>query len=161
MSVEFVEKLYAGGIIKGSHWVKRDGRPSDASVLKSRVIDCSIRPLFPKDFMREVQLVNTVFSYDKVNPDDMIGMLAAGVALAVGDIPFNGPIAGIRVAYLPADDKFIINPTIQEQEQSQLDLIVSGGLHSIVMMEARAAEDDRSEERRVGKECRSRWSPYH
>ena len=140
LSVEFVEKLYAGGIIKGSRWVKRDGRPSDASVLKSRVIDRSIRPLFPKDFMREVQLVNTVFSYDKVNPDDMIGMLAAGVALAVGDIPFNGPIAGIRVAYLPADDKFIINPTIQEQEQSQLDLIVSGGLHSIVMVEAGAAE---------------------
>lgn len=140
LSVEFVEKLYAGGIIKGSRWVKRDGRPSDASVLKSRVIDRSIRPLFPKDFMREVQLVNTVFSYDKSNPDDMVGMLAASVALAVSDIPFNGPIAGIRLAYHQAEDKFIINPTSEQQVNSQLDLIVSGGLDSIVMVEAGANE---------------------
>lgn len=140
LSVEFVEKLYAGGIIKGSRWVKRDGRPSDASILKSRVIDRSIRPLFPKDFMREVQLVNTVFSYDKSNPDDMIGMLAASVALAVSDIPFNGPIAGIRLAYHQAEDKFIINPTVEQQVDSQLDLIVSGGVNSIVMVEAGANE---------------------
>lgn len=140
LSVEFVEKLYAGGIIKGSRWVKRDGRPSDASVLKSRVIDRSIRPLFPKDFMREVQLVNTVFSYDKSNPDDMVGMLAASVALAVSDIPFNGPIVGIRLAYHQAEDKFIVNPTHEQQVNSQLDLIVSGGLDSIVMVEAGANE---------------------
>lgn len=140
LSVEFVEKLYAGGIIKGSRWVKRDGRPSDASILKSRVIDRSIRPLFPADFMKEVQLVNTVFSYDKETPDDMIGMLASGIALAVSDVPFEGPIAGIRLGYHKTDDRFIINPTETELETSDLDLIVSGGLDSIVMVEAGANE---------------------
>ena len=140
LSVDFIEKLYAGGIIKGSRWVKREGRPSDASILKSRVIDRSIRPLFPQGFMREVQVVNTVFSYDKVNPDDMLGMLATGVALAVGDVPFDGPIAGIRVGYAPDADRFIINPTIEEQATSKLDLIVAGGLDSIVMVEAGAQE---------------------
>ncbi|MBQ6154309.1 polyribonucleotide nucleotidyltransferase [bacterium] len=140
LSVEFIEKLYAGGIIKGSRWVKREGRPSDASVLKSRVIDRSIRPLFPEGFRREVQVVNTVFSYDKQNPDDMIGMLATGVALAVGGVPFEGPIAGIRVGYIKDEDRFIINPTVEEQALSELNLIVSGGLDSIVMVEAGAKE---------------------
>lgn len=140
LSVDFMEKLYAGGIIKGSRWVKRDGRPSDASILKSRVIDRSIRPLFPHDFMREVQVVNTVFSYDRDNPDDMIGMLATGVALAISDIPFDGPIAGLRVGYNEETKKFIFNPSEDERAQSKLDLIVSGGLDSIVMVEAGAQE---------------------
>ncbi len=140
LSVDFVEKLYAGGIIKGSRWVKREGRPSDACILKSRVIDRSIRPLFPEGFRREVQVVNTVFSYDKSNPDDMLGMLATGIALAVGDVPFDGPIAGIRVGYLADEDRFLINPTEEERALSSLDLIVSGGLDSIVMVEAGAKE---------------------
>ncbi len=140
LSVDFMEKLYAGGIIKGSRWVKRDGRPSDGSILKSRVIDRSIRPLFPQDFMREVQVVNTVFSYDKNNPDDMIGMLATGVALAISDIPFEGPIAGLRVGYSEEKQSFIFNPSEEERAQSKLDLIVSGGLDSIVMVEAGAKE---------------------
>lgn len=140
LSVDFMEKLYAGGIIKGSRWVKRDGRPSDGSILKSRVIDRSIRPLFPKDFMREVQVVNTVFSYDKNNPDDMIGMLATGVALAISDIPFEGPIAGLRVGYDEAKQTFIFNPGEEERAASKLDLIVSGGLDSIVMVEAGSQE---------------------
>ncbi len=140
LSVDFMEKLYAGGIIKGSRWVKRDGRPSDGSVLKSRVIDRSIRPLFPKEFMREVQIVNTVFSYDKETSDDMIGMLATGVALAISDIPFDGPIAGLRVAYDESTKKFIFNPSEAERASSKLDLIVSGGLNSIAMVEAGADE---------------------
>lgn len=140
LSVDFIEKLYAGGIIKGSRWVKREGRPSDACILKSRVIDRSIRPLFPEGFRREVQVVNTVFSYDKSNPDDMLGMLATGIALAVGDVPFDGPIAGIRVGYLKDEDRFVINPTEEERAVSDLDLIVSGGLDSIVMVEAGAKE---------------------
>lgn len=140
LSVDFAEKLYAGGIIKGSRWVKRDGRPTDEAILKSRIVDRSIRPLFPKDFMREVQLVNTVFSYDKENNDDMIGMLAAGVALAVSDIPFDGPVAGVRVGYYADRDEFIINPTETELVDSSLNLIVSGGLDSIVMVEAGAQE---------------------
>ncbi|MDR0463101.1 MAG: polyribonucleotide nucleotidyltransferase [Pseudomonadales bacterium] len=140
LSVEFIEKLYAGGIIKGSRWVKRDGRPSDASVLKSRVIDRSIRPLFHKDFMREVQVINTVFSFDKENPDDMIGMLATGIALEISDIPFDGPISGVRVGYKKEEKKFIFNPTITEQEGTDLDLIVSGTKDSVVMVEAGANE---------------------
>ncbi len=140
LSVDFAEKLYAGGIIKGSRWVKRDGRPSDASILKSRIIDRSIRPLFPDGFRREVQVVNTVFSYDKENSDDMIGLLATGVALAVSDIPFAGPIAGVRVGYNPNTKNFIFNPNELEQETSTLNLVVAGGLDSIVMVEADAQE---------------------
>ncbi|MBQ6449562.1 polyribonucleotide nucleotidyltransferase [bacterium] len=140
LSVDFIEKLYAGGIIKGSRWVKREGRPSDACILKSRVIDRSIRPLFPEGFRREVQVVNTVFSYDKSNPDDMLGMLATGIALALGGVPFDGPIAGIRVGYIKDEDRFVINPTEEERALSDLDLIVSGGLDSIVMVEAGANE---------------------
>ncbi|MDO5561163.1 MAG: polyribonucleotide nucleotidyltransferase [bacterium] len=140
LSVEFMEKLYAGGIIKGSRWIKRDGRPSDGSILKSRVIDRSIRPLFPEGFMREVQVVNTVFSYDKNAPDDMLGMLASGIALAVSDVPFEGPIAGVRVGYDEVGQKFIFNPSEEQRANSKLDLIVSGGLESIVMVEAGAQE---------------------
>ena len=142
LSVEFMEKLYAGGIIKGSRWIKRDGRPSDASILKSRVIDRSIRPLFPSGFMREVQVVNTVFSYDKNAPDDMLGMLASGIGLAISDVPFEGPIAGLRVGYDEKEQKFIFNPSEEQRANSKLDLIVSGGLESIVMVEAGSQEVD-------------------
>lgn len=141
LSVDFMEKLYAGGIIKGSRWVKRDGRPSDDSILKSRIIDRSIRPLFPEKFMREVQVVNTVFSYDLENDDDMLGMLATGIALSISNIPFDGPIAGLRVAYSKANDTFVFNPTTAQQEEyPDLSLVVSGTKDSIVMVEAGANE---------------------
>lgn len=144
LSVEFAEKLYAGGIIKGSQWVKRDGRPTDEAILKARVIDRTMRPLFPEGLKNEVQIINTVFSFDKENDADMLGLLATGVGLAVSEIPFDGPVAGLRVGYNKADGSFMINPTIQETEASDLDLIVSGTGESIVMVEAGGNEVEES-----------------
>lgn len=142
LSVEYAEKLYAGGIIKGSRWVKRDGRPSDDTILSARVIDRSLRPMFPDGITNEVQVINTVFSYDGENEPDMLALFGSTLAMAISDIPFEGPIAGLRVGYRKADGEFLINPTMTEQETSDLDLIVSGSASTIVMVEAGANEID-------------------
>lgn len=142
LSVEFVEKLYAGGIIKGSRWIKREGRPSDDSVLKARVIDRTMRPLFPDGITNEVQVINTVLSYDSVNEPDMLALLGTALALQISDIPFDGPVAGARMAYYrnQAEKGFVFNPTREEIENSDLDLVVSASKTSIVMVEAGANE---------------------
>jgi len=140
LSVEFVEKLYAGGIIKGSRWVKRDGRPTDDAVLRGRVIDRTMRPMFPDGVTHEVQVISTVFSYDGVNEPDMLGLLGAGIALSISEIPFDGPVAGLRIGYSKATQQFMFNPTTLEEATSDLDLIVSGTKDSIVMVEAGANE---------------------
>lgn len=140
LSVEFVEKLYAAGIIKGSRWVKRDGRPSDDVILKARVIDRTLRPLFPDGITNEVQIVNTVFSYDEQNDPDMLGLLGSAIALAVSEIPFDGPVAGLRIGYHTESGKFLLNPTNDDREISDLDLVVSGRGDAIVMVEAGANE---------------------
>jgi len=140
LSVEFAEKLYAGGIIKGSRWVKRDGRPSDDSILRGRVIDRTMRPMFPDGLTNEVQVISTVFSYDGVNEPDMLGLLGAGIALTISEIPFEGPVTGLRVGYNKADGQFMFNPTVEQEATSDLDLIVSGTKDSIVMVEAGANE---------------------
>ncbi len=140
LSVEYVEKLYAGGRIKGSRWVKRDGRPTDEAILRGRVIDRSIRPLFPDGLRREVQLIATVLSVDHVNDPDMVALVGAGAALEISSIPFEGPLAGLRIGYLPESDSFIFNPTYEEQAGSSLDLILSGTADAIVMVEAGANE---------------------
>src|SRR3990172_11598254 len=126
LGVEFAEKLYSAGIIKGSRWVKRDGRPSDDVILKARVIDRTLRPLFPDGITNEVQIVNTVFSYDEENDPDMLGLLASAIGLAVSEIPFDGPIAGLRIGFQKETGNFMFNPTNTEREISDLDLIVSG-----------------------------------
>lgn len=140
LSVEFAEKLFASGIIKGSQWVKRDGRPSDDAILKARVIDRTMRPMFPEGIRNEVQIINTVFSFDKENDPDMIGMIGTAVGLAVSEIPFDGPVAGVRIGFNKAENRFMVNPTLAETETSDLDLIVSGTGESIVMVEAGANE---------------------
>lgn len=140
LSVEFAEKLYASGIIKGSRWVKRDGRPADDVILKARVIDRSLRPLFPDGVTHEVQVINTVFSYDEENDPDMLGMLGSAIGLAVSEIPFDGPLAGLRIGFRKADGSFLINPTYTERAESALDLIVAGNGEAIVMVEAGADE---------------------
>jgi polyribonucleotide nucleotidyltransferase len=140
LSVEFAEKLFAGGIIKGSRWVKRDGRPTDEAVLKARVIDRTMRPLFPDGLTNEVKIVNTVFSFDKENDPDVIGLIATAVGLAISPIPFDGPVAGLRIGFNKADGKFIVNPSNTERSTSDLDLILSGTGKSIVMLEAGANE---------------------
>ncbi len=139
LSVEYVERLYAGGRIKGSRWVKREGRPSDDAVLAGRVIDRSIRPLFPKSFNRDVQVVITVLSVDGENDPDVLGLVATSAAIAISPIPWNGPIGGVRVGYIKdaSSDKgaYIVNPTILEQETSEFDFVVSGNGDKVVMLE--------------------------
>jgi polyribonucleotide nucleotidyltransferase len=140
LSVEFVEKLYSAGIIKGSRWVKRDGRPSDDVILKARVIDRSLRPLFPSGVTHEVQIINTVFSFDGENDPDMLGLLGSALGVMISEIPFEGPLSGLRVGYSKETQKFSINPTLTERESEDLDLVVSGHGDSIVMVEAGANE---------------------
>jgi polyribonucleotide nucleotidyltransferase len=140
LSVEFAEKLYSSGIIKGSRWVKRDGRPTDDVILKARVIDRSLRPMFPDGITNEVQVINTVFSYDGENDPDMLGLLSSAAGLAISEIPFDGPLAGLRVGYSKETEKFSVNPTETERTSEDLDLIVSGSGDSIVMVEAGANE---------------------
>lgn len=140
LSVEYVEKLYAGGRIKGSRWVKREGRPTDDAILSGRVIDRSIRPLFAEGLKREVQVITTVLSVDFVNPPDMVALVAAGAALEISSIPFDGPVAGLRIGYMVDGDRFVFNPTHEEQAGSQLDLILAGTKEAIVMVEAGANE---------------------
>lgn len=144
LSVEFEEKLYSSGIIKGSRWVKREGRPTDDAILRARVIDRTMRPLFPEGIKHEVQIINTVLSYDGENEPDMLALLAAGLALQISEIPFDGPVAGARLGLAKngAKEKFILNPLNSELEESDLDLIVSASKSSIVMVEAGANEVD-------------------
>jgi len=120
LSVEYMGKLYAGGRIKGSRWVKRDGRPTDDAVLKGRLIDRTIRPLFPEGLKNEVQVVATVLSVDGENDPDMVAMLACSAALSISNIPWDGPIAGVRVGYRKETSEFLFNPTTTERATSDL-----------------------------------------
>lgn len=140
LSVEFAEKLFAAGIIKGSRWVKRDGRPLDEVILKARVIDRSLRPMFPDGLTNEVQVINTVFSFDGENDPDMLGLIGSAVGLAVSEIPFDGPLAGLRVGLDKTSGEFLLNPTYTQRDNSDLDLVVSGTGSTIVMVEAGANE---------------------
>jgi len=140
LQVEFVEKLYAGGRIKGSRWVKREGRPTDEAILKGRLIDRAIRPLFPKGLKHEVQAVATVLSADGENDADMVAMVAISAGLSISSIPWQGPIASVRVGLDTTTGNFLINPTYSERKNSSLDLVVAGSSDAIVMVEAGANE---------------------
>jgi len=139
LSVEYVERLYAGGRIKGSRWVKREGRPTDDAVLAGRVIDRSIRPLFPKTYKHDVQVIITTLSVDGENDPDILALVAASAAIAISPIPWNGPVAAVRVGYTKEDgtDKgaIIINPTAPQQELSDFDFIVSSNADRVMMLE--------------------------
>lgn len=140
LMVEYQEKLYAGGKIKGSRWVKREGRSSDDAILTSRLIDRSIRPLFPKSFRREIQIIITTLSVDGENDPDMTAIVAVTAALSISGLPFAGPVGSVRVGYVPQNGSgtFVANPTHQDRQYSDLDLIVSGTLGGIHMVEAGA-----------------------
>ena len=143
LSVDYVERLYAGGKIKGSRWVKREGRPSDEAILAGRLIDRSIRPLFPKAFKNEVQVIVTVLSVDGENEPDILALNAVSAALAISRIPWNGPIGAIRMGYIKenGDDAAILpNPTTSESLASVLDLVVSQSVEKTVMLEAGALQ---------------------
>ncbi|MBI4050811.1 MAG: polyribonucleotide nucleotidyltransferase [Candidatus Doudnabacteria bacterium] len=137
--VDYEEKLYAAGKIKGSRWIKREGRPSDEAILSGRVIDRSLRPMFDQKVRNDIQVVVTVLSVDGLNDPDIIGLNAASAAIEISDIPWDGPIAAVRVGKIGGN--FMINPSFEEtQEQSSLDLIVAATAEHIIMIEAGAKE---------------------
>ncbi len=144
LTVEYVERLYAGGRIKGSRWVKREGRPSDDAILTGRLIDRSIRPLFPKEYRRDVQVVVTVLSVDGENEPDILAIIATSTALHASRIPWKGPISAVRVGYVKEKDngnaEFLINPGSIESDFSELDLIVSQTKEKTLMLEAGASQ---------------------
>ncbi|MCQ2363320.1 MAG: polyribonucleotide nucleotidyltransferase [Acidaminococcaceae bacterium] len=137
LTVDFEEKMYAVGKIPGG-FIKREGRPAESAILTSRLIDRPIRPMFPDGYHNDVQIVATAVSVDPDNAPDMPAMLGASCALAISDIPFDGPIAGVRVGQV--DGKFVINPTVEQAQVSTLNLAVAGTKDAILMVEAGAKE---------------------
>jgi len=153
LSCEYQERTYAAGKIPGG-WFKREGRPSGKEILTSRLIDRPIRPLFPKGFKNEVQIVAIVVSSDGDNDSDILALNGASAALSISDIPFDGPISAVRVGRI--DGKFIANPTFGERATSDLDLVVVGTRTSIIMVEAGSSgisESDMLEAMKFGHEA--------
>jgi polyribonucleotide nucleotidyltransferase len=140
LSVDYEEKMYAAGKISGSRFIKREGRPSDEAILIGRIIDRPIRPLFPKGYRAEVQVVASVLSMDPAFRPDMVGMIAASAALSISGAPFDGPVAGLRVGRVNGEFKAFL--TAEEREASDLDLVVAGIESGVVMVEAGANEVD-------------------
>jgi len=138
LMVDFEERLYAAGIIKGSRFVKREGRSSDDAILSGRMIDRAIRPFFNDKTRNEVQVVITVLSFDGENDADVLGLVAASAALSISDIPWKGPIGSVRVGQV--NGEWVLNPTYEAREKSVMDVIVSGTLEKVIMLEACAKE---------------------
>lgn len=137
LTVDFVEKYYAAGKFPGG-FNKREARPTTDATLTARLIDRPIRPMFPDGFNYDVHIVNTVMSYDGANRADTVGITGSSLALAISDLPFLGPVAGVVVGM--KDGEFILNPTVEELKESELDLAVAGTKEAINMVEAGAAE---------------------
>src|SRR5678809_1145821 len=137
LTVEYREKTYAAGKIPGG-FLKREGRPSDKEILASRLIDRGIRPLFPEGFKNEIQVFVTVLSADQENDADIVGAVAASAALSLSTVPWNGPLAAVRVGRV--EGKWILNPTFQQLEYSSIDLVVSGSTDAIYMVEGGSLE---------------------
>jgi len=137
LTVNYLEMTYAAGRIPGGFF-KREGRPSDHETLISRFIDRPLRPLFPKGFQNEVQIISTVLSADQDNDPSILGMIGASAALSLSNIPFDGPIAGAKVGRI--DGKYVLNPTHDESEMSDIDLFVAGSEDAIIMVEGSAKE---------------------
>lgn len=141
LSVEYVEKHYAGGRISSSKFIKRETRPTDDAVLTGRLIDRSIRPLFPKEFkMHEVQVIINVLSIDQMNDPDILGFIAASAALSISSVPWNGPLAGVRVGY--KDGALVVNPTMDQYEGLDMELVIGAGREKVVMIETGAKQID-------------------
>src|SRR6478672_1604129 len=137
LTVEYKEKTYAAGKIPGG-FIKREGRPQDAEILSARIIDRSIRPLFPEGFKNEVQVFVYVISADQENDADVLALVATSYALNASKIPFQGPIAGVRVGRV--QENWILNPTFQQLPYSDMDIVVAGSQDSIMMVEGGALE---------------------
>lgn len=134
--VDFEERMYAAGRIPGHRFLRREGRPSDQAILTARLIDRSIRPLFPKGALNDVQIIVTALSFDYENSLDILGLLGASAALTISDIPFDGPVAGVRIGIL--DGELLFNPPFKRLEESKLDLVVASTKSAVVMIEAGA-----------------------
>jgi polyribonucleotide nucleotidyltransferase len=144
LTVEYEEKYYAAGKIKGSRFMKRENRPSDEAVCNGRLIDRAIRPRFNQEMTREIQVVSTVLSWDAENDPDILALIAASTALSISDIPWNGPVGVVRV--IKNNGQYILNPTYKERENSELDIILAGVMEKgevlINMIEGGANEAD-------------------
>ncbi len=136
--VDYEERFYAAGKIKSSRFIKRETRPPDEAILAGRLIDRAFRPLFPEELKREVQIITTVLSVDQENDPDLVALYAASVALAISDIPWHGPIGGLRIGLV--DEELILNPINSIRAKSNLDLVLAGKDLRVVMIEASAKE---------------------
>lgn len=157
LMVDYEEKLYAAGRIKGSRFIKREGRPTDEAVLVGRFIDRALRPLFPANFMREVQVIVTALSFDGENDPDILGLVGASLALHMSNIPWNGPIGAVRVS--KKDNEVLINASYEERTETEYDLDIAGTTERIVMIEARANEISESEIESAFERGRSELTP--
>ncbi len=138
LSVEYVEKYYAGGRISSSRFIKRETRPSEEAVLTGRLIDRSIRPFFPKEFHNEVQVMVTVLSIDQANDPDILGFIGASAALSISSVPFHGPLGATRIGEI--EGKLVVNPTIEEMEHFNFDLFVASSKETIAMVETKGKQ---------------------
>ena len=136
--VDYEERLYAAGKIKGSRFIKREGRPTDEAVLTGRMIDRSIRPLFKGTERKDVQVMITVLSVDQANDPDVPSLIAAAIALGISPVPWNGPIAAVRVGRV--DNEWVLNPAYEARAKSQLDIVVAGTSVDVVMIEGQGSE---------------------
>jgi len=126
LTVDYEERFYAAGRISGSRYLRREGKPSEEATLLARMVDRAIRPYFPKNLRREVQIILTVFAFDEENDPEFPSLLAASLALLISNIPWDGPVAGVRVACEKDTNDFILNPTYNQREEAVLDLFISG-----------------------------------
>jgi len=142
LMVDYEAKFYAAGKIKGSRFIKREGRPSENAILNARLIDRPIRPLFPKGMTNDVQVICTVLSADLEVEPGAIALIAASAALSISGMPFDGPVGAVRVGYIEENGewKLIINPTYQQLEEGKLDLVVAGTKEALTMIEAASNE---------------------
>ncbi|MFI3258163.1 MAG: polyribonucleotide nucleotidyltransferase, partial [Spirochaetales bacterium] len=137
LTVDYNEKFYAAGKIPGG-FIKREGRPKDKEILVSRLIDRPMRPLFDKAFGRDIQIIPTCVSSDQLNPPDILSIVASSAAVHISDIPFNGPVAGVRVGYI--DGEYILNPTYEQLKKTDIEIIVAGTADGFTMVEGGANE---------------------
>src|SRR5215207_5616241 len=132
LTVDYEERMYAAGKIPGG-FIKREGRPTEAATLAARLTDRPIRPLFPKGYKAEVQVITTVMSADQENDPDTLSIIGASAALTLSQIPWDGPIGAVRIGYI--DGQIVVNPTSSALEESQLDMVVAGTRDAIMMVE--------------------------
>ena len=122
--VDYEERYYAAGKIRGARYIKRESRPSDEAIVNARLVDRSIRPRFPKNLKRDVQVVITVLSWDGINDPDVVSLVAASAALSISDIPWAGPLAAVRIGRV--NNEFLLNPTYEKREKNGMDLVLAG-----------------------------------